>query len=926
MASTYTTNLGIEKIGTGEQSGTWGDTTNTNFDILDEAINGIISVTLSSAGSSGSPTALPITDGASSNGRNKFIEFVDGGGLGGTGYVQLTPNNAEKVVHIRNSLSSSRSVIVFQGTYNASNDFEIVNGADVLLKFDGGGSGATVTDVNVDLTVTGATIATADINGGTIDGAVIGGASAAAGTFTTFTSTGIDDNATSTAITIDSSENVGIGTTSPSTILDVREESTGGSAQIRLYNTDNSNTTTQTASLFLSPDSRGNGALFFAEKENADFSTSASRDVALVFSPVLNNSQTEAMRIDSSGNVGIGSASNHAGARVVINDTPPTAFGSPMFQVGQETFTSSGIYSIGFGFTNGTYTEPPAEIAAVSTSSSGGTTADIIFGTRSVTTNTAVTERMRIDSSGNVGIGATSPSYPLDVVGPIRIKHAGSDSFATIRGPVNRDLRIDIDANGDTDSFVVRDLRDDSERFLVQAGGNVGIGTTSPSSLLEIEGDGSFDSTQGLRIQGSSGANIHGIYGDLTDLIFATALSEAMRIDSSGNVGIGTTSLSTPLTVSRGAAENGLVARLYAYEGGITDRGLEISTDASGGRVNSEITYNAESGAATGQHVWQTDGTERMRIDSSGNVGIGTDSPDALLNLEANQNPVLRLGSSDGTVQVGNILGTVEFYSNDTNAPGVGAKIYAEQEDQIGAAEAGIVFETGVTGALAERMRINSDGLIGIGTASPANKLTVASEGKIQAFNSANDRSILVYNDNNAATVQSDVDPLKLQSATSVRFNSGGANERMRILSTGGITFNGDTATANALDDYEEGTWTPVSNSGTIGTTSAQYTKIGRQVFVSARMLDFSDYTSTTNIEISGLPYTSAASTNVVGAVMYRNVNDSSIADLTVYMGSSDSHFYLYLSKNNGGLWESLTYASFDSGLGDVYVSFSYIV
>ena len=58
----------------------------------------------------------------------------------------------------------------------------------------------------------GLTATTADINGGTIDGAVIGGASAAAGTFTTFTSTGIDDNATSTALTIDSSENVGIGT------------------------------------------------------------------------------------------------------------------------------------------------------------------------------------------------------------------------------------------------------------------------------------------------------------------------------------------------------------------------------------------------------------------------------------------------------------------------------------------------------------------------------------------------------------------------------------------------------------------------------------------------------------------------------------------------------------------------------------------
>ena len=61
-------------------------------------------------------------------------------------------------------------LLFFKGTYNASNDFEIISGADVLLKFNGAGSGATVTDVNVDLTVTGATIATADINGGAIDG------------------------------------------------------------------------------------------------------------------------------------------------------------------------------------------------------------------------------------------------------------------------------------------------------------------------------------------------------------------------------------------------------------------------------------------------------------------------------------------------------------------------------------------------------------------------------------------------------------------------------------------------------------------------------------------------------------------------------------------------------------------------------------
>ena len=160
MASTYTSGLGLEKPGTGEQTGTWSDTLNTNFDLIDEAVNGIVSVTLGSAGSSGAPNSLAITDGSSSNGRNKFIEFVDGGDLGATAYVQLTPHDAEKIAHIRNSLSGERDIVIFQGTYNVSNVFTIPNGADVVLKFDGAGAGATVTDVFANLTVTQITATT----------------------------------------------------------------------------------------------------------------------------------------------------------------------------------------------------------------------------------------------------------------------------------------------------------------------------------------------------------------------------------------------------------------------------------------------------------------------------------------------------------------------------------------------------------------------------------------------------------------------------------------------------------------------------------------------------------------------------------------------------------------------------------------------
>jgi hypothetical protein len=147
MASTYTTNLGIEKIATGEQSGTWGATTNTNLDLIDQAVNGVVQITVAATGSTGSPNALTITNGSASDGRNKFIDFYSPTDLGGTVYYQLDPNDAEKIAFVRNSLGGGQTLVLFQGTYNASNDVEVPNGVDMLVKFDGTGASATVTNV-----------------------------------------------------------------------------------------------------------------------------------------------------------------------------------------------------------------------------------------------------------------------------------------------------------------------------------------------------------------------------------------------------------------------------------------------------------------------------------------------------------------------------------------------------------------------------------------------------------------------------------------------------------------------------------------------------------------------------------------------------------------------------------------------------------
>lgn len=76
---------------------------------------------------------------------------------------------------------------------------------------------------------------------------------------------------------------------------------------------------------------------------------------------------------------------------------------------------------------------------------------------------------------------------------------------------------------------------------------------------------------------------------------------------------------------------------------------------------------------------------------------------------------------------------------------------------------------------------------VGIGTASPDEALHIASAGKIKASRSDNTRSMLLYTDNSAATVESDTDPLKLKSADRIAFETGGANERMRIASDGKV-------------------------------------------------------------------------------------------------------------------------------------------
>ena len=132
MASTYTVNSGIEKPGSGEQSGTWGDTTNTNFDIIDRVLSGVGSITLS-----GTTHTLTTSDGSLSDGHYKVLLL--GGSPSGTNTVTISPNDQDKMYLVKND--SGQSAIFTQGS---GGNVTIINGETAWIFANGAGSGAQV--------------------------------------------------------------------------------------------------------------------------------------------------------------------------------------------------------------------------------------------------------------------------------------------------------------------------------------------------------------------------------------------------------------------------------------------------------------------------------------------------------------------------------------------------------------------------------------------------------------------------------------------------------------------------------------------------------------------------------------------------------------------------------------------------------------
>ena len=173
MASTYTANSGIEKIGAGEQAGTWGTTTNNNLEIIDRAINGVGSISLI-----GTTHTLTTNDGTLSEGGNKVL--ILGGSPSGTNTITISPNDQDKVYIVHNTTNQTATF-----TQGSGANVSVVAGSKKIIYADGAGSGAAVVDVtdkldilNLRLNGTAVTSTAAELN--ILDGGTSAGTTAVA--------------------------------------------------------------------------------------------------------------------------------------------------------------------------------------------------------------------------------------------------------------------------------------------------------------------------------------------------------------------------------------------------------------------------------------------------------------------------------------------------------------------------------------------------------------------------------------------------------------------------------------------------------------------------------------------------------------------------------------------------------------------------
>ena len=374
---------------------------------------------------------------------------------------------------------------------------------------------------------------------------------------------------------------------------------------------------------------------------------------------------------------------------------------------GNGATANSSVYRLALDYLNGTNTNGFIDFYR----GAAGNDGYLAFGSTG-------TERMRIDASGRLGLGTSSPAYKLSVESTsdadlVQVQSTAGSNNTVLRLGVSGDDAVISGSGGSTGNLAFKTYG--TERMRIDSAGNVGIGTSSPETNLHIEDSSSFSI---IRLVSSTTENAGIDFGDPDDrdigrvrynnsdnsMVFHTNAAEQMRIDSSGNVGIGAASAPSRLTVK--SPDNTLATNIAQF-------------DSLNGGAGFKFGYQRiEQIGATTPITFETGGSESMRIDSSGKIGIGTDSPEQ-------------------PITVGDTSDSQNYIQIKTSATGAAGLLFS---DGASTNPAGYLYDHATNSMQfkvngSEKMRIDSSGNLLVGTTTQSGKVTINNGGSTTGLN-----------------------------------------------------------------------------------------------------------------------------------------------------------------------------------------------